>query len=201
MENEKNSIKEIQEKLRNITVQANDQFSIVPSGIYDEETKKAVAGFQRQFGDRFGLNVTGEVDSDTWHAICEVNAEITEMFGSPVPLCLFPLPDKRSARMIEKDDTETLDMSECFFCLHEGDSGPFVNIIQSIFNILAHQYSNFTATDDTDTYSGICRENVLALQKISGLEKTGELDTLTWNALARLFNILDDSQKTYGCSR
>ena len=61
-------IRSLQTMLRVIAEQDNRYSSVVPDGIYGNDTRNAVSTFQR----RHGLPVTGVTDQDTWEAIVGV---------------------------------------------------------------------------------------------------------------------------------
>ena len=58
---------ELQQRLRNISKVHKDVPSVIPDGIFGEETENAVRAFQR----KFGFSETGVVDFEIWDRINE----------------------------------------------------------------------------------------------------------------------------------
>lgn len=174
------AIAELQTNLRNIMSPNSTLTPIVVNGVFGPETTAAVKSFQRQFGRLFGLTPTGTVDKATWDAIRTVSNDVKNYYASPISISPFPEP--------------TWEISNPFN-VHMNDESPLVSIIQSLFNIIAQKYSNYLLTSSLGRFDNITMENVLSLQKSSALPQTGAVDKATWDALAHLFNSLENEVK------
>lgn len=174
------AIAELQTNLRSIMSPNSTLAPIVVNGVFGPETTAAVKSFQRQFGRLFGLTPTGTVDKATWEAIRTVSNDVKNYYASPISISPFPAP--------------TWEISNPFN-VHMNDESPLVSIIQSLFNLLARKYSNYLLTSSLGRFDNITMENVLSLQKSSALPQTGAVDKRTWDALAHLFNSLENEMK------
>lgn len=174
------AIAELQTNLRNILSPNSTLSPIVVNGVFGPETTAAVLSFQRQFGNLFGLIPTGTVDKATWEAIRTVNNDVKNYYASPVSISPFPDP--------------TWEISNPFN-VRINDESPLVAIIQSLFNLIAKKYSNYLFVAAPGSFDSATRENVLNLQRSSALPQTGAVDKKTWDALAHLFNSLDNELK------
>lgn len=135
---------------------------LVLSGIFDELTLEAVMVFQRDMG----LPVTGIVDQAVWDAITAAFYQMQMDVGTPPPLHAFP------------NGFHT-------FCVGHGN--PEVVVAQSLFNALSALVTNFEATDMDSINSGPTLNNIRALQRLSSLADSGELNRATWAFLTYLY--------------
>ncbi len=89
-------IGELQQYLRAISIIDGQLPRIVPTGVFDLETRRAIEAFQYQYG----LPVTGDPDAETWHKIfTRYNYLITHHNH---PLGVSPFSDTRT--VIEAND-------------------------------------------------------------------------------------------------
>lgn len=158
-------IESLQHMLQQLSYGYGNLPFLVPDGRFGEETLEAVMIFQREFG----LPVTGRVDPDTW-------AEVVRRFDAwmrerakPYALRAFPVRP---------------------FQLEIGDRDDVAVVVQTLFGILAGVVDGIADTGRDGWHSGASVDNVMWLQKVSGLPATGVMDKATWNMLARLYDLL-----------
>lgn len=156
-------IRSLQTMLRTIAQVEPSQPSVIPDGIYDDYTERAVAAFQR----RRGLGITGVVDNATWDLIVEEyqRAETETSQAEPVQI--------------------TLDAGQV---IHRGEESPYMYLIQAMLVLLSEVYETFPEPEFTGILDWETQQALLALQLQSGLPPTGELDKQTWKHLALQFS-------------
>ena len=159
------SVRELQKYLYFISLRDPDIPKIVPDGIYGKMTEEAVSAFQK----KAGLPVTGKVDMITWNAIVDEYNELSASGAVPDPLYIFP-SGEYVVKVGEKSDT--------------------VSVIQILLRCLNGEYSFKTVITVTGIFTDRDARAVKEIQRIHGLEQTGNVDVRTWNAIAsdyRLF--------------
>ena len=114
----------------------------------------------------FGLPVTGIVDFQTWDRIYQVYLVLLYQQEPPHNMPAFPIPDG---------------------VLKQGDSGSYVALMRVMMNEIGGQVNNIKHVTEIGTYGQETENNVRAIQKISKLPETGEINALTWNAIMRTY--------------
>ena len=150
---------ELQQRLRNISKVHKDVPSVIPDGIFGEETENAVRAFQR----KFGFSETGVVDFEIWDRINEESKK-----------ALFVLSDPNQVISIKNEDLP----------LVIGQIGREVHTLNLMLRRLGELYSNFRFEDTGDEFTAETEREVRKWQKVIGHDITGEVDKLTWNRLA-----------------
>ena len=157
-------VRSLQTMLRVLAEDDQRQPTVVPDGIYGPGTMNAVSAFQR----RHGLPVTGVTDQMTWDTIVA--------YYEPALI-----------RVDKAQPIEVLIDSGQVFRL--GDSSPYIYLLQSMLT----QLSNDHRLIDPPGHSGIMDDqtvrSLIAFQKLSGLEETGEFDKITWKHLVHQFTL------------
>lgn len=159
---EKQPIRELQGYLRLISAHYKNIPKLKPDGYFGPLTTKAVRAFQQDFG----LPVTGIVDFQTWDRIYQVYLVLLYQQEPPHNMPAFPIPDG---------------------VLKQGDSGSYVALMQVMMNEIGGQVNNIKHVTEIGTYGQETENNVRAIQKISKLPETGEINALTWNAIMRTY--------------
>ncbi len=154
----KQHIYELQKYLHAISLMNHNIPSVIPDGIYGDETTIAVKAFQREYG----LRDTGNTNPETWSRI--INVYKSFLRASPLPFNIFPS---------EK------------YVLSEGDSGFVVYVVQAALNELCNRYDNVPFTEVTGKFTKQTADSVADFQKWSGLPVSGNVDSATWNLLVR----------------
>jgi peptidoglycan hydrolase-like protein with peptidoglycan-binding domain len=161
----KNDIQEIQTYLRIISFENPDIPTIMPTGIYDSQTRNAVTKFQ----ESAGLPVTGEIDKATWDEIVAEYKQVEAYLSAVGSISPFP------SRQLQ---------------LKPGDRNTTIFMLQSLIATLAMHYINIPRIT-VDGYFGPDTEiAVKVLQKIVGLPETGIVDDKTWDCMAKVYNVL-----------
>ena len=150
---------ELQQRLRNISKVHKDVPSVIPDGIFGEETENAVRAFQR----KFGFPETGRVDFELWDRINEESKK-----------ALFILSDPIQVISIKKEDLP----------LVIGQVGREVHTLNMMLRRLGELYSNFRFENTGDEFTAETEREIRKWQKVIGHDITGEVDKLTWNRLA-----------------
>lgn len=154
-------IRGLQNMLRNISYYVEDVLPVIPDGNFTEDTKNSVMSFQRIYG----LEPNGEVDSDTWDKIRDVNNELERIYVVPVP---FPVFGKR-------------------VIINPGDELPELFVIQAMLYAIFLLFPNAPVIEITGIHDENSVESVIFIQNISGMEPTGVIDTPTYNMIAQLY--------------
>ena len=156
-----NSVRGLQNMLRNISYYIEDVESVIPDGIYSEDTKNSVISFQKIYG----LEPSGEADAVTWQKIRDVNNELERIYAQPI---CFPAFGKRV--YITKGE----EMSELY-------------VVQSMLYAVFDKFPNAPDVTITGVHDDNSVDAVIFVQNISGLEPTGIIDTPTYNSIANLY--------------
>ena len=149
----------LQQRLRDIAKVQTAIISVIPDGIFGDETENSVKSFQR----KFGLDETGRVDFPLW-----------EQIGVEQKKALFELSEPVRVISIKKEDLP----------LVLGQIGRQVQTLNMMLNSLSEQYSNFRNVGNTDEFTRDTEREVKNWQDVIRHEITGEVDKLTWNTLA-----------------
>ncbi len=161
-EQKKGHIRELQDMLYAISIFDKRIPQVMPSGIYDSDTKEAVSEFQRLYG----LPVTGETDPDTWDKIAAVYRE--DLDGAPAAYHVFP---SKSYRVCD------------------GDSGELVYIIQAMLWKAAAWYDNMPKVTVCGEFDEDTRKAVRLFQRYTGIPESGAVDCPTWNMLVHFLEL------------
>lgn len=152
-------IRSLQTMLRIIAQEDDRQPSLIPDGIYGNQTIRAVTAFQRNNG----LPATGVTDQATWEAIVAIYEPAAIRLGPAQPLEIILEPGE---------------------VLRRGNRSANIYILQAVLQVLSDAYSSITPP----THNGILDDatviSIQTFQELSGLPQTGEVDKITWKQLA-----------------
>lgn len=150
--------------LRIIAAHHEDLPSVIPDGIYGQQTSGAVAAFQRSFG----LPITGIADQGTWEMIVSVYkpALIHVSPAQPIQINLDPNQVIRS-----------------------GEQHHSIYLTQAMLVALSKDYASIPEPPLSGTLDAGTMDSLSALQRLSGLPITGELDKITWKHLVLQFQL------------
>lgn len=154
-----NPVRSLQSMLRAIA-KANDKpTTLIPDGIYGQETARSVTEFQH----RHGIPATGVADQATWDQIVD---------------------DYASAR-IEVSNAEPVNVVlNCNQVIEQGEYNPSVLLAQAILMLLADTYGCFPAPNVSGTLDAATVDALESVQMLCDLPVTGKLDKKTWKNLA-----------------
>ncbi len=160
-----NAVRMLQKYLRALSY-IDTRIERVPiDGIYDTETRKALASFQRTRG----LPETGIADIESWNRLKDEYDEYIEKTNRDVAINLFPKkPENYEAS--------------------KGEEYAFISLIQFFLNELSVFY-DFEDNIVIDGIFGDTTENAVKhFQAASMLPVTGRVDLRTWNRLLEDFS-------------
>ena len=152
-------VRSLQQMLRVIGENDERLPSVVPDGIYGNDTVRAVSAFQRSVG----LPATGIADQETWEAIVE-----------RYDLALVEQTEAEPLRII-------LDPGQI---IRRGERNPNLYIAQAILVVLSEQYAGITPPSMNGILDVATADSLSSFQEMNLIPVTGELDKHTWRRLA-----------------
>jgi peptidoglycan hydrolase-like protein with peptidoglycan-binding domain len=163
-------IRSLQTMLRVISQEDGRQPSLIPDGIYGNQTLQAVTAFQRNNG----LPATGIADQTTWEAIVAAYEPAAVRLGPAQPLEIILEPGQ---------------------VLRRGDKTPNIYVLQAVLQVLSDAYDSITPP----THSGILDDatfiSIQSFQELTGLPQTGEADKITWKQLALHYPLASNNRR------
>ena len=156
------SVRSLQTMLRVISKLEPSQPSVIPDGIYGQNTLAAVTAFQR----RKGLPATGVTDQDTWDQIVA----------------------EYEPALILVDDAYPIEVIwEVNEIVKRGQTHPNLYLAQSMLLVLSQAYSSIPAPIINGILDLPTESSLSAFQQLQSLPVTGELDKITWLNLAKKY--------------
>ena len=152
-------IRSLQTMLRVIHEDDPSHPAIIPDGIYGPETMAAISHFQR----RHGLPVTGVTDQETWEAVTSHYNEALIRVDEAQPLYILLEPGE---------------------VIRRGEKHPHMYLVQGILQTLSDIYESVSLPDHNGILNDITSDSLASFQALMGLPMTGDLDKMTWKALA-----------------
>ena len=152
-------IRSLQTMLRVIHEDDPSHPAIIPDGIYGPETMAAISHFQR----RHGLPVTGVTDQETWEAVTSHYNEALIRVDEAQPLYILLEPGE---------------------VIRRGEKHPHIYLVQGILQTLSDIYESVSLPDHNGILNDITSDSLASFQALMGLPMTGDLDKVTWKALA-----------------
>lgn len=132
-------------------------------GVFGEKTFEAVSAFQRYAG----ITQDGIVGRNTWNAIINEFDKIAYNLQSEFSIAsTLPAPG---------------------FFLTTGSRGENVRIIQEYINAVSKNNSAVPSVTADGIYGNATANAVRAIQRLNGLEETGEIGPITWNAIVNMY--------------
>ena len=157
-------IRSLQTMLRVIAEDDGGLPTVVPDGIYGQQTINAVNAFQR----RFGLPITGITDQTTWDRIVQEYDLALIRVGKAEPIEVIMDPGQVFSR---------------------GDEGPYIFLLQSILTQLSFDTPSIIRPEHTGVLDSKTAQSLSEFQRLAGLPQTGELDKITWKYLSKQFTL------------
>ena len=145
--------------------------SLIPDGIYGNQTRQAVYAFQR----KFGIPATGVADQSTWDRILEEHTAARVRIGPAEALRLILNPNQ---------------------VIRRGDSHPYILLVQSMLITLGNVYANPVVLSVTGILDDETSNALATFQRMNGLTETGELDKITWQNMALQYPLAVNLQET-----
>lgn len=156
------SVRALQTMLRVISEADGMIPTVVPDGIYGQNTIQAISVFQRQNG----LPPTGITDQATWERIAEAYDPALVRVGEAQPIEIILEPDQVFRR---------------------GDRSPYLYLVQAILIVLSGDMTSIDPPEVSGTLDSTTAQALAGFQLLAGLPPTGELDRITWKYLAHHF--------------
>lgn len=157
-------IRSLQTMLRVIAEDDRTLPTVVPDGIYGQETITAVNAFQRNRG----LPATGVTDQGTWEAIVEAYEDAIIRIGKATPIEIIMDPGQ---------------------VYRLGDSSPYLYLLQSMLIYLSRLSPGTMVPPHNGVLDSPTAEALAGFQLLAGLPPTGELDKKTWKYLVNQFSL------------
>lgn len=154
-------VRSLQTFLRKISY-SRDIPTVVPDGIFGNQTKSAVEEFQKLYG----FEVTGEVDFDTWNKIVDVFDEVTLETAPPQRLLIFPEEE---------------------YIIDIGSEDEFLYVIQGAMKVISDNVENVPGLDITGVHDDSSVEAAKSIQRIAGIREDGIIDKNTVNAITDVY--------------
>lgn len=145
-------------------------YSTIPpvniDGVFGDETLSAVTDMQ----NTFGLNPDGVVGEETWETMYRAYLGIIET----IP--------------VEYVQGQTIPYGGVILRL--GAQSESVRVLQQYINYIAETFPEVDAVSVTGYFGTNTRAAVIALQEILGLNASGSVDAVTWDAITSLYSDL-----------
>lgn len=161
------AVYDLQSFIRNISRTDRDIPSLIPDGIYGEETTESVLAFQR----KHLLPQTGQADFTTWSRLSEESARAVSELSEPM-----------QTAPVRKSDLP----------LKRGKASHLNSNVNLMLVRLSDFYDNFSGAVLSDSYTEETERLIRILQEVTQTEITGETDKNTWNLLSSLYLLLTE---------
>lgn len=165
-------IRSLQTMLRTISEYDGSVPTLVPDGIYGNETRDAVTIFQR----KNSLPATGVTDQETWKQISDQydNALIYVAPVDPIEIILDP--------------------NQVFVL---GDISPYLFLAQGMLLYLSTQHKEINEPGRNGILDRQTANALSSFQRLNKLEETGNLDRKTWKNLSKQFTLNANRQQNH----
>jgi len=152
-------IRSLQTMLRVIAEDDSSHPTVIPDGIYGQETMNAVSYFQR----KHGLPVTGVTDQDTWDAVTSYYEDALIRVDEAYPIFVILEPGQ---------------------VIRRGERHPNIYIVQALLMVLSEAYDSVSRPSMSGILDEITADSLSSFQSLAQLPMTGSLDKKTWKQLA-----------------
>lgn len=169
-------VRSLQTMLRILAEDDRDLFSLIPDGIYGNQTRQAVTAFQR----KYGIPATGVVNQETWDRITAEHSPALVRLGPAEPLRLILNPNQ---------------------VIRRGEAHPYLFLVQGMLTTLAEIYSSVLVPSMSGILDLPTSASLASFQELSALPQTGELDKITWKHLALQYPLAVNLQQTKNRTR
>lgn len=152
------NVRSLQTMLRVISESDSKIPTVIPDGIYSQDTLNAVSAFQRSRS----LPVTGVVDQATWEAIAKTYDLAMIQRGKPQPIQILLEPGQ---------------------VIRLGEYNANLYLTQAMLSFLSTAEVSIPRPEVSGTLDSGTAGALRAFQTLADLPQTGELDRLTWKHL------------------
>ncbi len=143
--------------------------ALAPTGVWDEATRDTAAAYQAATG----LPVTGELNEETWSAVARDYKRI--LAENARPCSISPFPYIRGYKIAA------------------GERSDLVMILQIMMNTVSVVYDELRDIKITGVYDAATAEGIRRFQYRNFIAVTDFVDRVTWDALARQYDIYSRS--------
>ena len=157
-------IRSLQTMLRVLSEDNSIYPTVIPDGIYGQQTANAVSAFQQ----KFGIPVTGITDQPTWDMIVSVYEPALVQLSPAQPLQI----------ILEPNQT-----------IRSGEDHHSIYLTQAMLTFLSKTYVSIPEPPLSGILDYGTEESLSAFQRLNGLPITGELDKITWKHLVLQFQL------------
>ena len=157
-------VRSLQTMLRVLAEDDRTLPTVIPDGIYGQETITAVSAFQR----RAGLPVTGIANQETWDAVVKAYEPALIRVDKAAPIEVIIDPGK---------------------VYRQGDSSANLYLLQAMLAFLSRYHTDIGSPEQNGVLDATTAEALAAFQLLAGLPPTGELDKVTWRYLVNQFTL------------
>lgn len=164
-------IRSLQTMLRVLSEDDGSLPTVIPDGIYGNQTRQAVYAFQK----KYGLPPTGVTDQDTWDTVVRVYPAAQVRLSPAEPLRLILNPNQ---------------------VIVKGEYHPYLYLVQSMLTALAEIYGSIVAPVLSGVLDDATSDALASFQYLSALPQTGTLDKVTWKHLALQYPLAVNLQQS-----
>lgn len=157
-------VRSLQTMLRVIAEANYQQPTVIPDGIFGQETMLAVSSFQKQNA----LPVTGSVDQETWERIVTQYEEAYILIGKAEPIEIIFEPSK---------------------VFEDNEYSPYIYLLQGMLMFLSEVHPAIRTPGNSGTLDEETSKAIEEFQIIADLPVTGKLDRKTWKLLVNHFTL------------
>lgn len=157
-------IRSLQTMLRTIAHSSGQPCAVIPDGVYDTQTVKAVYQFQQEHN----LPVTGVTDEKTWDSIaCAYeDAKVNVQPAQALHICM-----------------------GCGESMKQGCTSHYVPLVQTMLSLLCESCGSIPAPGSSGILDEATVESLRAFQTLCGLPCTGALDKAAWKHLTLQYQL------------
>lgn len=155
------AVRSLQTMLHVISCSEETIPSVIPDGIYGQETMSAVASFQRSHA----LPITGITDQETWDTIVHIYENAATEYLPHEPIWM-----------------ESMEEPLC-----QGTKGCAVMMLQCMLHNISNEYGCICGPEISGEYDNVTAKAVSELQQVCSLPVTGMVDKITWKHLTLQF--------------
>lgn len=157
-------VRSLQTMLRAISEYNGSIPTVIPDGIYGNETRDSVIVFQRNNN----IPPTGIVDQLTWDEISKQYEEAIIFIEKAEPLEIIMEPNR---------------------IYIQGDKSPNLLIAQTILFYLSSMHENISKPSREGVLDELTANSIASFQQLNNLPSTGNLDRKTWRTLSKQFTL------------
>lgn len=150
--------------LRKISQNDSRVPSVIPDGIYNEQTKRAVEEFQKTKN----MIPTGILDNETWNELVKEFERLSEEIRLLNPFGINYLT---------------------YIDIKPGENSKVLYVIQAMIKVISLSFDNIKAVEIDGKNSDELVNTVKQLQRLSDIPETGIIDVQTYNTIVNLYEV------------